>query len=146
MHSTNPLRTITPFICTIVTCLLFSACKKDSAVNRFDSADKNADGVLSLDEVSAYFVVGLFLPLDTDKSGGLTMEEWNAVHDPGQAEIFNQRDADKDGIVTLNEGIQYAKSKGMVSEVFKKADTNRDKVVSREEATAYYASTEGAED
>ncbi len=122
---------------------ILPACKKSTThEDRFSSADLDKNGLLTLEEVSDYFITGLFSSLDKDGDAKLTAEEWSASHDAGQAGVFAERDANKDGVLTIPEAVKYARTKGMVAQVFNEVDTNSDKLVSREEALAYYGSKE----
>jgi len=112
--------------------------------DRFDQADKNHDGMLSLDEVNAFLVGELFRPLDKNKDGKLTKAEWMAgSNDSAKAEAFRVRDANADGVVTMDEALAYGRKKGMAKELMQKADTNKDGKLSLAEIRAYYASKEG---
>jgi Ca2+-binding EF-hand superfamily protein len=112
--------------------------------DRFDQADKNHDGMLSLDEVNAFLVGELFRPLDKNKDGKLTKAEWMAgSKDAAKAEAFRVRDANADGVVTMDEALAYGRKKGMAKELMQKADTNKDGKLSIAEIKAYYASKEG---
>jgi len=112
--------------------------------DRFDQADKNHDGMLSLDEVNAFLVGQIFGPRDKNKDGKLTRAEWMAgSKDAAQAEAFRVRDANADGVVTMAEALAYGRKKGMAKELMEKADTNKDGKLSIAEIKAYYASKEG---
>jgi len=112
--------------------------------DRFEQADKNRDGMLSLDELNAFLVGELFRPLDKNKDGKLTRAEWMAgSNDSAKAEAFRVRDANADGIVTMEEALAYGRKKGMAKELMQKADTNKDGKLSMAELKAYYASKEG---
>ncbi len=111
--------------------------------DRFAQADRNHDGMLSLDEANAYLVAEIFGPRDKNKDGKLTKAEWMVTKDAAQAEAFRVRDANADGVVTMDEALAYGRKKGMAKELMKKADKNKDGKLSAEEIKAYYASKEG---
>ena len=112
--------------------------------DRFQQADKNHDGMLSLDEVNAFLVQEILGPRDKNKDGKLTRAEWMAgSKDASLAEAFRVRDANADGIVTMEEALAYGRKKGMAKELVQKADTNKDGKLSMAELKAYYASKEG---
>ena len=112
--------------------------------DRFEQADKNHDGMLSLDELNAFLVGELFGPHDKNKDGKLTRAEWMAgSNDSAKAEAFRVRDANADGVVTMDEALAYGRKKGMAKELMQKADTNKDGKLSIAEIKAYYASKEG---
>ena len=111
--------------------------------DRFEQADKNHDGMLSLDEVNAFLVREIFGPRDKNKDGKLTRAEWMVSKDASLAEDFRVRDANGDGVVTMEEALAYGRKKGMAKELMQKADTNKDGKLSMAEIRAYYASKEG---
>ncbi|HSV62935.1 MAG TPA: EF-hand domain-containing protein [Chthoniobacterales bacterium] len=112
--------------------------------DRFEQADRNHDGMLSLDELNAFLVGELFAARDKNKDGKLTRAEWMAGgKDAAQAEAFRARDANADGVVTMAEALAYGRKKGMAKEFMEKADTNKDGKLSIAEIKAYYASKEG---
>ena len=73
----------------------------------------------------------------------ITKAEWNPEMDAAEGKLFDARDTNKDGKVTLAEAEAHALKAGTYSGVIKEADSNKDGSVSREEAKAYYASKEG---
>ena len=110
---------------------------------RFDQADRNHDKALSLDEANAYLVGEIFDPRDKNKDGKLTRAEWMVIKGATQAEDFRVRDANADGVVTLDEALAYGRKKGMAKDLMREADKNKDGKLSVEEIKAYYASKEG---
>jgi hypothetical protein len=111
--------------------------------DRFAKADANHDKFLSLDEANAYLVNEIFGARDKNHDGKLTKAEWNISKDAAQVEAFRVRDANADGIVTMDEALAYGRKKGMAKELMKAADKNKDGKLSPEELKAYYASKEG---
>ena len=124
-------------------CLITTGCQT-TAPDRFAQADSDRSGVLSRDEVNHYLVTPVFRSRDTNHDGKLTQAEWLAGDDAGQEKIFNARDADRDGVVTLDEALAYGKKKGTTQQFFREADADKDGVLTREEVTRYYGSKEGA--
>ena len=112
--------------------------------DRFAIADTDKNGLLSGQEVSNYFVANIFTERDTNKDGFITKAEWNPAMPAAEAKLFDQRDANTDGKVTLAEAEAHALKAGTYTGVVKEADTNKDKAISRDEAKAYYASKEGS--
>jgi Ca2+-binding EF-hand superfamily protein len=112
--------------------------------NRFDKADVNHNGALSRDEINSYVVTGFFDHLDANHDNKMTPTELGAAHDPAQAKAFRDRDANHDGVVSLDEALAYGRKHGTADKFIRKADANKDGSISREEMTAYYASKEGS--
>src|SRR6476660_9706762 len=110
---------------------------------RFAKADTNHDKFLSIDEANAYLVGEFFSGLDKNKDGKLTKAEALASKDPTQAEAFRSRDANADGVVTLDEALAYGKKHGLAKDLMNAADKNKDGKLSYEEIKAYYASKAG---
>jgi len=111
--------------------------------DRFAQADRNHDGMLSLNEANAFLVGQIFGPYDKNKDGKLTRAEWMVSKNAVQAEAFRVRDANADGVVTMDEALAYGRKKGMAKELVQKADKNKDGKLSNDEIKAYYASKEG---
>src|SRR5213595_3048722 len=85
-----------------------------------------------------------FEQADKNHDGKLTRAEWMAgSNDSAKAEAFRVRDANADGVVTMDEALAYGRKKGMAKELLEKADTNKDGKLSIAEIKAYYASKEG---
>lgn len=134
--------TYLPPAALVVLCLTTMGCQT-TAPNRFDQADTSRDGKLSRDEINTYLVTGVFDSRDADHDRKMTKAEWLVGEDKGQEKIFRDRDANRDGIVTLDEAIAYGRKKGTASQIVREADKNKDGFVSREEITAYYGAKEG---
>ena len=111
--------------------------------NRFAEADVNRDKFLSLDEINVYLVTEIFDSRDANKDHQMTRTEWGTANDPGREKQFRDRDANGDGIVTMDEALAYGRKKGLAKQLLAKADTNKDGKLSEEEIKAYYASKEG---
>ena len=72
----------------------------------------------------------------------MTEAEWIGG-DPSRAADFKKRDANHDGVVTLQEAMAYGRKYGVVNKIMVEADTNHDGYLERSEVKAYYASREG---
>lgn len=125
--------------------LALSACQTTPPAqpDRFATADTNKDGKLTRIEVSDYEITNVFTGVDANKDGKVTRSEWNPRGDARDELLFVKRDTNKDGVVTLEEALIYARSAGSYDKVFNDGDTNKDNSISREEALAYYAKAEG---
>lgn len=134
-----------PFVLAASSALLLASCQTTPPAepDRFSIADSNKDGVLSGTEVSNYFVANIFTERDTNKDGAITKAEWNPDMPAAEAKLFAARDANHDGQVSLLEAEAHALQAGTYTGVVKEADTSKDNAISREEAKAYYASKEG---
>jgi len=87
-------------------------------------------------------LIEIFDSRDANHDGKMTMQEWTGG-DPSRAADFKKRDANHDGIVTKQEAIAYGRAHGVANEIMKEADTNHDGYLERSEVKAYYASREG---
>ena len=133
----------TNYLILIALTAMTPALSADQAQDRFAQADKNHNKSLSLDEANAFLVSEIFGPRDKNKDGKLTRAEWMVSKDSYQAEAFRVRDANADGVVTMDEALAYGRKKGMAKDLMRAADTNKDGKLSFEELKTYYASKEG---
>lgn len=131
-----------PVLALAALILALNACQT-TAPDRFDQADKNHDGALSRDEINTHLVTAIFDIRDADHDQKMTKAEWVVGNDPGQEKTFRERDANRDGIVTLDEALAYGRKKGTANQFAREADQDKDGVVSRKEMTDYYVSKEG---
>ena len=111
---------------------------KGAATDNFARADENHDGKLSREEAGDYLVYEVFFACDLNRDGKLTLQEWVRVK-PGETAAFKDRDANNDGLVTLEEAIIYGRRGGAGLTLIKQADTNRDGRIDRVELQAYLA-------
>jgi Ca2+-binding EF-hand superfamily protein len=127
-----------------VLALAVAVCQTAAAApNRFDQADANHDKLLSLDEINTYLVGEIFDSRDKNKDKRMTRAEWGTAIESGREKDFRDRDANNDGVVTMDEALAYGRKKGLAKQLLHDADTNKDGKLSREEVKAYYASKEG---
>ena len=127
--------------------LLLSSCKTTPVApqtDRFAQADRNGDGELSEQEYNDAAVAEIFTSRDANGDGKMTRAEWNTDMGAEESKQFNLRDANKDGMVSLSESCAYALKMKRFTGEWKSADTNKNGTISRQEATAFYASKEGA--
>jgi len=126
-------------------CLMLAACQttEPNRANRFDQADVNHDGKLSREEINTFVAIGIFASRDTNYDQKMTQAEWVVGNDPAQVKAFHDRDANRDGAVTLEEALAYGRKHGIANQLMREADTDKDGSVSREEMKAFYASKEG---
>jgi Ca2+-binding EF-hand superfamily protein len=108
----------------------------------FELADTNHDGKLSRAEANDFLVGEIFDAIDTDHDGRVTRTEWSAGHARSMAEL-KKRDANRDGVITRNEALDYGRTHGVANKAFREADKNHDGALDRAEVQAYYASREG---
>jgi hypothetical protein len=101
------------------------------------------DKALSLDEINTYLVTEIFDSRDANKDKKMTRAEWGASNDAGREKQFRARDANGDGVVTMDEALAYGRTKGLAKQFLRDADSNKDGKLTDEEVKAYYASREG---
>jgi Ca2+-binding EF-hand superfamily protein len=135
----------------LAACALLSLCAacqttettQTAPPNRFDQADTDHSGCLSRDEVSDMIVSEVFNGRDANKDGKLTKAEWDVPGDAKWNEVFRSADVNHDGVVTRAEAEAYGEKKKLGNDLFKGSDKNKNGCVDREEVRAYYASKEG---
>jgi hypothetical protein len=113
-----------------------------SSEDRFEKADENRDKKLSRGEASDYLVSQIFDSRDSNHDARMTLQEWSGG-DPGRAADFKKRDANRDGIVTIDEAIRYGRAHGMANQMVREADKNGDGALDKAEMEAYGASRAG---
>lgn len=104
--------------------------------DNFARADENHDGKLSRAEAGDFLVYEVFTACDLNHDGKISLQEWLRVK-PGQTAAFEDRDANNDGFVTLEEAIVYGRRGGAGLTLLKQADTNHDGKIDRAELQAY---------
>ena len=139
------MKNIRPFAALLIAAAL-PACKTTAPAqpDRFAAADRDGNGELTAHEFSDYTVADIFAGRDTNGDGFITKEEWNPQMTAEETKLFNLRDTNKDGKVSLAEAQAYALKAGTYTGDLSKVDTNKNGTVSRAEAVAYYASKEGS--
>lgn len=123
--------------------LLAAGCRTTGSQDRFAKADANKDGKLTSDEASDYLVIGVFESLDKNKDGKLALSECAVEGAPATVKNFRKRDLNKDGYVTRQEAVAYARKHGLVQKEFAIADKNHDGYLTYAEVIAFYGSKEG---
>jgi EF hand len=103
-----------------------------TGTDTFAAADSDHDGKLSRGEAGDFLVYEVFEVYDSNHDGSLTLAEWTRG-DPGRANDFENRDANSDDVVTLEEAIVYGRRGGGGVSLMRKADKNRDGKLDRAE-------------
>ena len=85
---------------------------------------------------------GRFEQADANHDGRMTLQEWSGGYSARAAD-FKKRDANHDGTVTKEEAIKYGRAHGVANEILREADKNHDGALDKAEMQAYYASREG---
>ena len=136
MKSTIPFLTV----CLLVSC---ESTPPATAPDRFALADSDRNGSLSRAEMSDYVAGAVFASRDANNDGRMTPQEWHPDNAPARVKEFKLRDANRDGIVSLDEARAYGRTAKGHDQVFREADTDKSGGISRAEVQAYYASKEG---
>lgn len=108
----------------------------------FDELDKNADKMISKEEISAH-ARGRFQAGDTNNDGLLSSDELTAMHlahvvrvaQARQARILAKLDTDKDGSLSFEE-IQAGRKGPNPERMFEHLDEDKDGMISEEEFTS----------
>jgi hypothetical protein len=103
-----------------------------TGTDTFAAADNDHDGKLSRGEAGDFVVYNVFEVYDSNHDGRLTLAEWTRG-DPGRTNDFENRDANSDDVVTLEEAIVYGRRGGGGVSLMSKADKNRDGKLDRAE-------------
>jgi Ca2+-binding EF-hand superfamily protein len=122
--------------------LLASCATTETDRDVFLKADANKDGLLSLDEVNKAGLPRLFNRFDVDGDGAVTLTEARAVESGFDAELFTERDLNRDGKVAYAEYEAVALRKGGLKSQFTEVDLNRNGIIEMGEAQAYVAKRE----
>lgn len=107
--------------------------------NKFKAADRNGDGVLSLEEFTDAVASGRFRNYDTNRDGFIDKTEWAAIRgsDAAMQSRFAEYDRDKDGRISLAEFVASPRQRANLREVYAKVDVRRDGKVTFAEAQRY---------
>jgi Ca2+-binding EF-hand superfamily protein len=115
-----------------------SAQREEGMKQRLVQGDLNGDGVLERSEVER-MPEAWFSKLDADKSGGLSVNELKAFARGQQAERGLRSDSDGDGAVSQSEMLAKARTR------FASLDSNHDGKLSEEEFNAEHRNGQGWE-
>ncbi|MEM1084463.1 MAG: hypothetical protein AAGI48_10145 [Verrucomicrobiota bacterium] len=102
----------------------------------FEVTDANDDGRLSNEELEDTLVKGVFENTDTNDDGVVSFEEWKTSNPDDPSSLFEERDADGDGQVTMAEMQSYAEKKDLFGPVVRDFDADRNGFISEGEAEA----------
>jgi EF hand len=111
---------------------------EQTSTDTFAAADADHDGKLSRGEAGDFVVYKVFEVYDSNHDGLLTLAEWTKG-DPGRVHDFENRDANRDGVVTEEEAIVYGRRGGAALSLMRKADKNRDGKLDRAEIQSFAA-------
>ena len=114
-----------------------AACAQTNAASAvFQSADTNGDGRVSQAEFAGHIKKSTFEKLDADKDGMITLEEWKAVdHSPEAKKHFEAMDKDRNGKISYQEFSEAADWKSALNDSFKSLDRDRDSNLAPDELT-----------
>lgn len=118
-----------------VVILFFPACRKESKV--FTDLDLDRNHRLTLSEIEAAVVTGLFNTYDGDYDGVITLAEWRKLDPAGDGNFMRQRDLNHDGRITREEAKTHAHRQGFCYDVLHQADRNGNGSLDRREAAVW---------
>jgi Ca2+-binding EF-hand superfamily protein len=124
-----------PFLAATATAILLASCQ--TAPDHFAAADLDGDGKLSRDEAHEFIITKIFEQRDANKDGKISLAEWSPNISAEDRDLFQVRDANKDGFVSFQEARAYSKKHGTWNSIFDIADTNKDGFISRKEAAVF---------
>ena len=102
-------------------------------------ADKDRDGGVSFPEFDAYMKETIFNEFDANKDGVVTREEWRKQNPSGPASKFKGADRNGDGKASRAESDAKLDQDGSMKKLFQKIDTDRNGRLSEAEITAFQA-------
>jgi Ca2+-binding EF-hand superfamily protein len=122
--------------------LLASCRQAETDRDIFLEMDTNKDGKLSLKEVNTFSLPRLYGRFDTDGDAVVTLDDVRAIDPKFDVKQFEARDLDGNGKVTFREYRRYAEKNGVLNKLFGKVDTDGDGYITKPEADVYVATLE----
>ncbi len=113
------------------------ACHREDKA--FTELDLNQNHRLSLSELQAAAVAGVFNTYDADHDNLITRAEWRKKDPGGDGLFMRQRDLNRDGRITREEALTFTKRQGFCHDVLGQADRNGNGTIERREAAVWIA-------
>lgn len=114
---------------------LVPACHRDDKT--FSELDLDGNHKISLSEIQAAAVGGVFNNYDADGDGVITKAEWRKKDPGGDGTFFRQRDLNRDGKITREEALVFVRRQGFCHDVLGQADRNNNGTIDRREAAVW---------
>jgi Ca2+-binding EF-hand superfamily protein len=105
--------------------------------DRFTSADADSDGEISCEELADFMVYHVFHQRDANRDGKLTLQEWWPGADAIERAGFDKRDHNENGTVTLKEARKYARENPVYAQTIQEADADGDGKASWKEVNGW---------
>lgn len=126
-----------------VTVLCLVSCRQTETDREiFLQMDTNKDGKLTLKEVNRFALPRLYGRFDTDGDASVTLEDARKIDPAFDVSQFEARDLDGNGKVTFREYRRYAEKNGVLNKLFGSVDKDGDGYITKTEADAYVATLE----
>jgi Ca2+-binding EF-hand superfamily protein len=123
--------------------LCLASCRQtETDRDMFLQMDTNKDGKLSLKELNKYALPRLYGRFDTDGDASVTLEDARKIDPTFDVQQFEVRDLNSDGKVTFREYRRYAEKNGVLNKLFGTVDKDGDGYITKTEADAYVATLE----
>ncbi|MEP4076245.1 EF-hand domain-containing protein [Haloferula sp.] len=103
----------------------------------YSVTDTDGDGRLSRIEVEILLVDTIFKNEDTNRNGQVTADEWKSANPDDDVALFNARDLNGDGVVTLEEARSHARKNGTFDKVIADLDDDNDGYISDSDFDAF---------